>query len=179
MSDTSLRLLVDSGDGGESTPEMLSSLEALLASDGEAFVVKAERFESIEDLLAREEEDLSGRFFEWPNVPGWEVWITGNLAVTNEYQRLEKAYRRKNKIGEKDDLPFGAADMLTADALIAGRGVKEWRGAKHKDGSEWPYSEKDFQRIYRGSKRFREFVSEHYNRLSGIAKRLREQARGE
>jgi hypothetical protein len=166
---TTMRVEIDTDDLDD---EQLDALSRLAKRDdisaGYEPATSAETFASLDEILDREELEQSGKWFDWPELPGTKVLIAHASAAGPTLSKLERAFREKHGVKFGQALSTGAQMDLFRDALF-GTVVKGWEGITTQ-GTEIPFTEEAFKRLWK-VRRFRAFV----NQKSGRLEEFREQ----
>jgi hypothetical protein len=163
----------------EGSDELLTRLRATLDSDAGPAPASS-TFTSMKDLLVQEATDLEGDYVPFPDMPGMSVHVTGSLSVSTQYGVAETRYRKAHGLGGKAEIPLRGQMRISAEAYFDGHGVKDWKfGDGVPDSSEWPWGREKFIELYLLSGRFRDFITGRWSHLSGAARKVREDVRGE
>lgn len=154
----------------ESEAESLSFIESL----SDALEAKATgTFLDLSELESREEEELTGRKFDWPAMPGAWVQIAAFRACLEKKNELERKFRDKKGLFGKE-LDPKVEENLYRESMF-GTVVKGWSGITDK-GFAKPFNLENYRRLM-NTFRFKVFVMEKAKSVQDEIERNEEAAR--
>lgn len=168
---------IEIDDDGNLTPEQRKALEFLgieFDEDEETPTATTdERFESLDDLVAREQGEDEGYWIPWDDVPGAEFLLAHPEKHAIVFPRFEREERARAKVPAGEVTPAHVLREATAKAAYK-RSIRGWRGVVLK-GKELEFNLVNLRYLMR-MRRFRRFWTRQCNRFNSNPSELAAEA---